>query len=346
MRGVASLATAHGSTESPASARPPSAIAAEVSPASAPHAVSNPSRNAGDPVAPPVPGSAFSFSGAELRVERTLNPPHSPLSVASSIESTARPASDATDAEPPDTSNHACAHAVCGCEGPRSGLFAAYVQARWKNEAHPPPRATSFLRAEDILNRSTPRFASAALVSAEASRQRRAASAEATSRVRRSILRFLWDVSSNVGEAGEPRECKKVASAFKASASRAAARARAAPSATALSNLCAASSKRPWCEYIKPSLVRISPGSEAAQRGARRRRRRRPGFVKKKRASRAAGGTAAADAAASSAACRSTSACDEPFARARDQAMDARCDAERGCAKTRFTFERNVSETE
>jgi hypothetical protein len=70
-------------------------------------------------------------------------------------------------------------------------LFAAYVQARWKNEAHPPPEETS--RAEDVLNRSTPRFASAALVSAEASRQRRAASAEATSFVRRSILRFLWD---------------------------------------------------------------------------------------------------------------------------------------------------------
>ena len=276
-----------------------------------------------------------------------MNPPHSPLSVASSIESTARPAGDATDAEPPDTSNHACAHAVCGCEGPRSGLFAAYVQARWKNEAHPPPRATS--RAEDVLNRSTPRFASAALVSAEASRQRRAASAEATSRVRRSILRFLWDVSSNVGEAGEPRECKKVASAFKASASRAAARARAAPSATALSNLCAASSKRPWCEYIKPSLFRISPGSEAARANDARSSSASSAAsasVKKKRASRAAGGTAAADAAASSAACRSTSACDEPFARARDQAMDARCDAERGCAKTTFTFERNVSETE
>ena len=218
-------------------------------------------------------------------------------------------------------SNQPRAHAVCGCEGPSSGLFSAYVQARWKNEALPP-------RARDdgsaALNLNTPRFASAALVSAEASRQRRDASAEATKLARRCILRARDEIraSASASSSGEflasfsPSPFAAGGSAA-ASASRAAARMRAAPSAMARSNLCAASSRRPWCEYIRPRRFRISPGSEST-RANDARSSSGSSAASSLPAARAAGGTAAAAAAASSAACSSASACVRPFTRRRE----------------------------
>ena len=223
-------------------------------------------------------------------------------------------------------SNQPRAHAVCGCEGPSSGLFSAYVQARWKNEALPP-------RARDdgsaALNLNTPRFASAALVSAEASRQRRDASAEATRLTRRRILRARDEIlrrrassSSYVARVSpsSPFAVSDASDASGPSASRDAARMRAAPSAMARSNLCAASSSRPWCEYIRPRRFRISPGS--ASKRANDARSSSGSSVPKR--TRAASGTADAAAAASSAACSSASACVRPFTRRRDAAMAAR----------------------
>ena len=114
------------------------------------------------------------------------------------------------------------------------------------------------------------RFASAAPGSAEASRQRRDASAEATRLTRRRILRARDEIlrrrassSSYVARVSpsSPFAVSDASDASGPSASRDAARMRAAPSAMARSNLCAASSSRPWCEYIRPRRFRISPGS-------------------------------------------------------------------------------------
>ena len=89
-RGVASLATTHGSHSALSAPTPAVPTAAEVSPASTPQAVSNPSRNAGVPL-----GSRAVRDRGVASALRTLKRPHAFSNTASSIDADARPASDA-----------------------------------------------------------------------------------------------------------------------------------------------------------------------------------------------------------------------------------------------------------
>ena len=95
-RGVASLATTHGSHSALSAPTPAVPTAAEVSPASTPQAVSNPSRNAGVPILLESLSESRAVPGRGVASAlRTLKRPHSFSNTASSIDADARPASDA-----------------------------------------------------------------------------------------------------------------------------------------------------------------------------------------------------------------------------------------------------------